>query len=125
MSWQEYLDKTQEGYSAQLSDGTNLVGKSVFPYMTKDQALQFANQVDRDYSTYLNDYKTYAMNFLNNEMATAQKANETDPSKRGEVPNYGSSPVGASGWGSSSIQSSESFNDVRRRSWGQGTIQGV
>lgn len=128
MTWQEYFAKTQEGYSAQLSDGTNISGRAVFPYMSKNQAVEFIDKVDRDYSAYLGEYKTAATNFIGNknlEMQQAQAKNDTDPSKRNEVANYGSSPVGASGWGRNSIQSSESFNDVRRRTWGQDTIQGV
>lgn len=114
-----------------MSDGSSMSGPGLFNYMDIGQQSQALGDIYNNYNSYMNEYKQAAVNFLNNQNNTAwqkQAATDTDPSKR-EQAQYGvtgsPAPTGASGWGRGSVQSSEGFQDTRRRGWGQREFQGV
>lgn len=131
LTWAEYYKQARDSVKGSLSDGTELSGASLFHFLAQTdnaQGVDLLRQIEGNYDTYMADYKNSAVNFNNNTLYNQQRATDTDPTKR-DVANYGVegeyAPTGASGWGRGNVQSSEGFQDQRRRGWGQTTIQGV
>lgn len=138
LTWAEYYAKSVEGINAQYSDGTSINGPAVLGLLRKEQGigglsqgLGLLQQIEQNYDQYRADYMQGGTNFLgqkNQAKAAEQAATDTDPTKR-QVADYGVqgdfAPTGQSGWGRGNVQSSEGFQDTRRRGWGQTTIQGV
>lgn len=138
LTWQEYYNKSMEGITAQYSDGSTVAGPSVLALLRKEQGqqgvaqgLNLLKEIESNYDQYQADYRQSGTNFLgqkNMALAQQQAATDTDPTKR-QVADYGVqgqyAPTGQGGWGRGNVQSSEGFQEQRRRGWGQTAIQGV
>lgn len=138
LTWAEYYKKSVDGLTANYDDGTAIHGQGILGIMRKEQGigglaqgLGLLQQIEQGYDKYRTDYIEAGTQFLgqkNEAMAQQQSATDTDPTKR-ENANYGvggnPAPTGASGWGRGNVQSSEGFQDVRRRGWGQSEMTGV
>lgn len=128
LSWEDYFKKSQEGYQGELSTGKKIGGAELFRLIAQQdmkQALGYLQDIENNYDQYLNEYRDGANAFISNRQAMT----DTDPNKRNAVANYDVggeyAPTGASGWGRGNVQSSEGFQDTRRRGWGQTEVQGV